>query len=74
MDIFAKLDPDSVFFLCFLTELDTKGKIMRVLTGIVKFILLLGFLYVFICSLDVLSSAFQLVGGKNESIELYFIF
>lgn len=44
---------------------------MRVLTGIVKFILLLGFLYVFICSLDVLSSAFQLVGGKNESIELY---
>ncbi|XP_062279743.1 sodium-dependent phosphate transport protein 2B-like [Scomber scombrus] len=46
------------------SELDTKGKIMRVLTGIVKFVLLLGFLYVFICSLDVLSSAFQLVGGK----------
>ncbi|XP_074525161.1 solute carrier family 34 member 2b [Halichoeres trimaculatus] len=46
------------------SELDTKGKIMRVLTGIVKFILLLGLLYLFICSLDVLSSAFQLVGGK----------
>lgn len=29
-------------------------------------ILLLGFLYFFVCSLDVLSSAFQLVGGKNE--------
>ncbi|XP_038572491.1 solute carrier family 34 member 2b [Micropterus salmoides] len=46
------------------SELDTKGKIMRVLTGIVKAVLLLGLLYLFICSLDVLSSAFQLVGGK----------
>nr|XP_020487985.1 sodium-dependent phosphate transport protein 2B-like [Labrus bergylta] len=46
------------------SELDTKGKIMRVLSGIVKFIMLLGLLYLFICSLDVLSSAFQLVGGK----------
>uniref|UniRef100_A0A673Y3C8 Sodium-dependent phosphate transport protein 2B n=1 Tax=Salmo trutta TaxID=8032 RepID=A0A673Y3C8_SALTR len=46
------------------SELDTKGKVMRVLTAIVKFILLVGFLYMFVCSLDVLSSAFQLVGGK----------
>ncbi|XP_069555054.1 solute carrier family 34 member 2b [Brachyistius frenatus] len=46
------------------SDLDTKGKIMSVLTGIVKFVLLLGLLYLFICSLDVLSSAFQLVGGK----------
>ncbi|XP_036971410.1 solute carrier family 34 member 2b [Acanthopagrus latus] len=46
------------------SELDTKGKIMRVLTGVVKFAILLGLLYLFICSLDVLSSAFQLVGGK----------
>ncbi|XP_059197387.1 solute carrier family 34 member 2b isoform X1 [Centropristis striata] len=45
-------------------DLDTKGKIMRVLSAIVKTILLLGLLYLFICSLDVLSSAFQLVGGK----------
>ncbi|XP_008297018.1 solute carrier family 34 member 2b [Stegastes partitus] len=45
-------------------ELDTKGKIMRVVTSIVKLVLLLGFLYLFICSLDVMSSAFQLVGGK----------
>uniref|UniRef100_A0A3Q1ECN1 Sodium-dependent phosphate transport protein 2B n=1 Tax=Acanthochromis polyacanthus TaxID=80966 RepID=A0A3Q1ECN1_9TELE len=45
-------------------ELDTKGKVMRVLSGTVKIVLLLGFLYLFICSLDVLSSAFQLVGGK----------
>nr|XP_055045226.1 solute carrier family 34 member 2b isoform X2 [Misgurnus anguillicaudatus] len=45
-------------------DLDTKGKVLRVFTSIVKFILLLGLLYVFVCSLDVLSSAFQLVGGK----------
>ncbi|XP_047230923.1 solute carrier family 34 member 2b [Girardinichthys multiradiatus] len=46
------------------SDLDTQGKIMRVLTSIVKLILLLGLLYLFICSLDVLSSAFQLVGGR----------
>ncbi|KAF6726921.1 Sodium-dependent phosphate transport protein 2B [Oryzias melastigma] len=46
------------------SELDTKGKVMRVLSAIVKLALLLGLLYLFICSLDVLSSAFQLVGGK----------
>ncbi|XP_023284511.1 sodium-dependent phosphate transport protein 2B-like [Seriola lalandi dorsalis] len=46
------------------SELDTKGKITRVVTAIVKLVLLLGLLYLFICSLDVLSSAFQLVGGK----------
>ncbi|XP_070688012.1 solute carrier family 34 member 2b [Pempheris klunzingeri] len=45
-------------------DLDTKGKILRVTTAVVKAILLLGLLYLFICSLDILSSAFQLVGGK----------
>ncbi|XP_059409181.1 solute carrier family 34 member 2a [Carassius carassius] len=45
-------------------DLDTKGKILRVLTIAAKLILLLGFLYMFVCSLDILSSAFQLVGGK----------
>ncbi|XP_034036446.1 solute carrier family 34 member 2b [Thalassophryne amazonica] len=46
------------------SELDTKGKILRVLTAFLKLVVLLGLLYLFICSLDVLSSAFQLVGGK----------
>ncbi|KAM9849275.1 sodium-dependent phosphate transport protein 2B-like [Aulostomus maculatus] len=46
------------------SELNTKEKILRVLTGVVKLALLLGLLYLFICSLDILSSAFQLVGGK----------
>ncbi|XP_040822259.1 sodium-dependent phosphate transport protein 2B [Ochotona curzoniae] len=46
------------------SDRDTKGKIFCVLQGIGKFLMLLGFLYLFVCSLDVLSSAFQLVGGK----------
>ncbi|XP_043369991.1 sodium-dependent phosphate transport protein 2B isoform X1 [Dermochelys coriacea] len=45
-------------------DLDNKGKIICVLRGIAKFIVLLGLLYFFVCSLDILSSAFQLVGGK----------
>lgn len=51
------------------TERDTKGKVLCVFQGIGKFILLLGFLYLFVCSLDVLSSAFQLVGGMNERVK-----
>ncbi|CAG5938569.1 unnamed protein product [Menidia menidia] len=47
------------------SALDTKGKVLRVVVSVVKLILLLGLLYMFICSLDVLSSAFQLVGGKT---------
>ncbi|XP_077061177.1 solute carrier family 34 member 2a isoform X1 [Siphateles boraxobius] len=45
-------------------DLDTKRKILRVLTTVAKFIVLVGLLYMFVCSLDILSSAFQLVGGK----------
>ena len=44
---------------------------MRVLTAILKFFLLLGLLYMFVCSLDILSSAFQLVGGKGALILSY---
>ncbi|XP_051821555.1 sodium-dependent phosphate transport protein 2B-like [Antechinus flavipes] len=46
------------------SERDTTGKIIAVFRGFGKGILLLGFLYFFVCSLDVLGSAFQLVGGK----------
>ncbi|XP_077333810.1 sodium-dependent phosphate transport protein 2B isoform X2 [Lithobates pipiens] len=45
-------------------EMTTKQRVLSVLKGIARFILLLGLLYFFVCSLDVLSSAFQLVGGK----------
>nr|WBU86605.1 solute carrier family 34 member 2 alpha [Ctenopharyngodon idella] len=46
-------------------DLDTKGKILRVIITVAKFIVLVGLLYMFVCSLDILSSAFQLVGGKT---------
>ncbi|KAK7930008.1 hypothetical protein WMY93_006403 [Mugilogobius chulae] len=47
------------------SALDTKGKVLRVVLSVGKFCLLVGLLYMFICSLDILSSAFQLVGGKT---------
>ena len=40
------------------------GKFLRVALSFTKIVLLLGFLYLFICSLDFLSSAFRLLGGK----------
>nr|XP_057921419.1 sodium-dependent phosphate transport protein 2B-like isoform X1 [Doryrhamphus excisus] len=46
------------------SDLDTRGKVLRVVVSVVKLVVLLGLLYMFICSLDILSSAFQLVGGK----------
>ncbi|KAJ8271182.1 hypothetical protein COCON_G00100410 [Conger conger] len=45
-------------------ELDCGGKALRILVSGAKLLLLVGFLYLFVCSLDILSSAFQLVGGK----------
>ncbi|KAG9479652.1 hypothetical protein GDO78_011597 [Eleutherodactylus coqui] len=46
------------------SEMNTKQRILSVLQTITKLVLLLALLYFFVCSLDVLSSAFQLVGGK----------
>ncbi|KAK2919040.1 hypothetical protein Q8A73_003411 [Channa argus] len=46
------------------SALDSRGKVLTVLVSVGKSVLLLGLLYLFICSLDILSSAFQLVGGK----------
>ncbi|XP_078082208.1 sodium-dependent phosphate transport protein 2C-like [Mustelus asterias] len=46
------------------SELDAVGKLKQVFKGILMTSLLIAFLYLFVCSLDVLSSAFQLVGGK----------
>lgn len=53
------------------SALDTKGKVLRVLVSVGKIALLLGFLYMFICSLDILSSAFQLVGGKHTNTHVW---
>ncbi|XP_041364226.1 sodium-dependent phosphate transport protein 2B-like [Gigantopelta aegis] len=46
------------------SELSACGTLKRVLWVVVRVMLVLGFLYMFICSLDFLSSAFRLLGGK----------
>ena len=47
-------------------DLTTRGKVVRILCHYVgKFVLLLGLLYIFVCSLSVLGDSFQLLGGKT---------
>ncbi|XP_044519851.1 sodium-dependent phosphate transport protein 2C [Gracilinanus agilis] len=45
-------------------ELSRAGRIRHVVIGVLKGFALLGLLYLFICSLDILSSAFQLLSSK----------
>lgn len=47
------------------SDLSTKGKILRVLMGLGKFLALLALLYFFVCSLDLLALGFRLVGGST---------
>lgn len=47
------------------SEIDGLGKIKRVALFSGMIIALLGLLYLFICSLDFLSTAFRLLGGKT---------
>jgi sodium-dependent phosphate cotransporter len=48
--------------------LDKKAKVMRVAIGVIKIGALLILLFFFVCSLDLLSSAFRLVGGRTTGI------
>ncbi|XP_070533451.1 sodium-dependent phosphate transport protein 2B-like [Ptychodera flava] len=45
------------------SELTASGKFKRVVIAITKICILTGLLYLFICSLDVMGSAFTLIGG-----------
>ncbi|XP_069116618.1 sodium-dependent phosphate transport protein 2B-like [Argopecten irradians] len=45
-------------------EMTGNQKVVYILWVLLRFTLFLGFLYLFICSLDFLSSAFRLLGGK----------
>ena len=45
-------------------DLSSSGKVRRVAKTFSKIILLTGLMYLFICSLSFLSSAFRLLGGK----------
>lgn len=46
------------------SKLNSKQRALRLLGYFVKVVLVLGFLYLFVCSLDFLSSAFRLLGGE----------
>lgn len=46
------------------SELSVAGRVLRAAIGVLKACGLLGCLYLFICSLDILSSAFQLLGSE----------
>lgn len=46
------------------SELSVAGRVLRVVIGFLKACGLLGNLYLFICSLDILSSAFQLLSSE----------
>ena len=45
-------------------ELTGAGKVKRVASYFARLVALMGLLYMFICSLDILSSAFRLLGGE----------
>ena len=45
-------------------ELSGTGKVKRVLSYVGRLVALVSLLYMFICSLDILSSAFRLLGGE----------
>ncbi|XP_042226482.1 sodium-dependent phosphate transport protein 2B-like [Homarus americanus] len=47
------------------SEMTTTEKVQRVTMNTLKVSLVLGFLYLFICSLDFLSSSFRLIAGKT---------
>ena len=51
---------------CVMSELGVGGRIRRVLVdGVGKLLALMLLLYAFICSLDLLSSAFRLIGSRT---------
>lgn len=50
--------------LILVSELDGFGKFKRASWILIRIVLLLALLYMFICSLSFLSSAFRLLGGK----------
>ncbi|XP_065584019.1 sodium-dependent phosphate transport protein 2A-like, partial [Artemia franciscana] len=47
------------------SELDCKGKFIRVTINLLKFLSALACLYLFVVSLDLLQAAFKLLGGKS---------
>lgn len=57
--------------MTFVVDLEMKAKILRVVFGVIKIGALLILLFFFVCSLDLLSSAFRLVGGRTTGNLVY---
>ena len=51
--------------LLIIVDLDTSGKVKRVFMALGRGVGILVLLYLFVCSLDFLSSAFRLIGGRT---------
>lgn len=51
--------------------MSNKAKVLRVLSNIAKIVGAIGLLYFFICSLDLLASAFRLISGKTAGLLIY---
>ena len=47
--------------------MSNKGRVKTIVILVLKFLGLLSLLYIFVCSLDVMSSSFRLVGGELYS-------
>jgi len=54
-----------ILYVIYCLDMKTKPRIQFVVLLIIRLIGLLGLLYLFVCSLDLMSSAFRLVGGKD---------
>ena len=51
----------------FYLEMETSERVKKVCINTLKFIGVVSCLYLFICSLDILSSSFRLISGKSTS-------
>lgn len=59
---FVKENPIAIWF--YFEDMNQSQRVKHVFLLIAKFVGLLTLLYIFVCSLDIMSSAFRLVGGR----------
>jgi hypothetical protein len=48
-----------------MTELEKRAKVRVVVLNVIKVLTLIGLLYIFVCSLDLLASAFRLLAARQ---------
>jgi len=52
-----------------ITDMTLKRKLLRIFINTTKIVLAVGMLYLFVCSLDLLSSSFRLIAGKTAGTQ-----